>query len=84
MLAIMWIVLIGLVAGAIAKLLIPGKSSGGWILTAMLGIGGAFLGSWVGRRFPVFGPGQTGGILLSTLGAVALLILYHLLRRKKS
>ncbi len=76
-----WIVF-GLIAGAVAKLLIPGRDPGGWIVTMLLGIVGAFVGGWIGAR--VWGSeGITGFDLhsfgLAVLGAGVLLVLYRLL-----
>lgn len=76
-----WIVL-GLVAGAIAKLLMPGRDPGGWIVTMLIGIVGAFLGGFIGRQ--IWGStGVTGldmgSIGLAILGSVVLLLLYRLI-----
>ncbi|HUR36311.1 MAG TPA: GlsB/YeaQ/YmgE family stress response membrane protein [Terriglobales bacterium] len=75
-----WVVL-GLVAGAIAKLLMPGRDPGGWIVTMLIGIVGAFVGGFIGRA--LWGStGVTGldmgSIGLAILGAVVLLVLYRL------
>jgi uncharacterized membrane protein YeaQ/YmgE (transglycosylase-associated protein family) len=74
-----WIVF-GLVVGIIAKLLMPGRDPGGFIITALLGIAGAVIGGFVGRAFGLYGPGEPAGFLMSTLGAVILLFIYHKLR----
>ena len=75
-----WIVL-GLVAGAIAKLLMPGRDPGGWIVTMLLGVAGAFLGGFIGRA--IWGSGgvdgfNLGSIGLAVLGSFVLLLLYRL------
>ena len=75
-----WI-LFGLVVGVIAKLLMPGRDPGGFIITVLLGIAGAVLGGFIGRALGFYGPGEAAGFLMSTLGAVVLLLLYHKLRR---
>ncbi len=82
MLHLIWIVLIGLVVGAIAKLLMPGKDPGGWIVTAVLGIAGSILGTWIGRLLHLYAKGETAGVLMSIVGAMILLAIYHLVRRK--
>lgn len=82
MLHLIWTILIGLVVGAVAKLLMPGKDPGGWIVTAALGIAGSFIGTWLGRALHIYDRGETAGILMSLVGALILLGLYHLLRRK--
>lgn len=79
---LVWTFIIGLVVGAIAKLLVPGRDPGGWIITAILGIAGSFVGTWAGRFFHVYGQGQSAGFVMSILGAMVLLGLYHLVRRK--
>ena len=75
-----WI-LFGLIVGVIAKLLMPGRDPGGFIITALLGIAGAVLGGFIGRALGFYGPGEPAGFLMSTLGAIVLLFIYHKLRR---
>jgi len=75
-----WI-LFGLVVGIIAKLLMPGRDPGGFIITALLGIAGAVLGGFIGRAAGLYAPGEPAGFLMSTAGAVILLFIYHMLRR---
>ncbi len=77
-----WIVL-GLIAGVLAKWLLPGKDPGGFIITILLGVGGAFVGGWVGTQLGIasFNGFTIQGILVATLGAVLLLVLYRLLRK---
>ena len=79
---LIWTFLIGLVAGAIAKLLVPGKDPGGWIITALLGIAGSFVGTWLGRLLHLYSDSQSAGFIMSILGAMILLGLYHLVRRR--
>jgi uncharacterized membrane protein YeaQ/YmgE (transglycosylase-associated protein family) len=74
-----WI-LFGLVVGIIAKLLMPGRDPGGFIITMLLGIVGAVLGGFIGRALGFYGPGEAAGFLMSTLGAVILLFIYHKMR----
>ena len=73
-----WI-LFGLVVGIIAKLLMPGRDSGGFIITVLLGIAGALLGGFIGRAMGFYGPNQGAGWLMSILGAIVLLALYRVL-----
>jgi uncharacterized membrane protein YeaQ/YmgE (transglycosylase-associated protein family) len=75
-----WI-LFGLVVGVLAKLLMPGRDPGGFIITALLGIAGAVLGGFIGRALGFYGPGEAAGFVMSLLGAVILLFIYHKLRR---
>jgi uncharacterized membrane protein YeaQ/YmgE (transglycosylase-associated protein family) len=73
-----WI-LLGLIAGALAKWLMPGKDGGGWIVTILLGIAGAFVGGWVGSFFGLGTTGgfSLGGIITATAGAFLLLFIYN-------
>ena len=74
-----WIVF-GLVVGAIAKLLMPGRDPGGWIVTILLGIAGAMVGGFLGRAAGWYGPNDVAGFLMSLVGALVLLGLYRLTR----
>jgi uncharacterized membrane protein YeaQ/YmgE (transglycosylase-associated protein family) len=81
MMGILGWVLFGLVVGIIAKLLMPGRDPGGFIITTLLGIVGAVIGGFLGRSLGLYGPGEPAGFLMATLGAVVLLFLYRMLRR---
>lgn len=72
-----WI-LFGLVVGAVAKLLMPGRDPGGFIVTILLGIAGALLGGFLGRALGWYGEGEAAGFLMSLVGAVALLAIYRM------
>lgn len=69
----------GLIIGVIAKLLMPGRDPGGFIITILLGIAGMFLGSYIGRAVGFYERDQPAGWIVSILGALVLLVLYHLL-----
>jgi uncharacterized membrane protein YeaQ/YmgE (transglycosylase-associated protein family) len=71
--------LFGLVVGVIAKLLMPGRDPGGFIVTILLGIAGALLGGYLGRAAGWYGPQDTAGFLMSVLGAIILLAIYRLI-----
>lgn len=77
-----WIVF-GIVIGFIAKLLMPGKDPGGFIVTMLLGIAGALVGGFIGRAMGFYGPDQSAGWLISILGAILLLALYRVLVRRR-
>lgn len=77
-----WIVF-GLVIGFVAKLLMPGKDPGGFIITMLLGIAGALVGGFVGRAMGFYGPGQPAGWIMSILGAIVLLVLYRVMVRRR-
>ncbi len=74
-----WIIF-GLIVGIIAKLLMPGRDPGGFIVTALLGIAGAVLGGMIGRFAGLYGPGDAAGLIMSVIGAVLLLLAYRKLR----
>ena len=76
-----WI-LIGLIAGAIAKALVPGRDPGGCLITILLGIGGAVLAGFLGRQLNWYGPGDGAGLLAAIVGAVLILIVYRLFTRR--
>lgn len=78
---LLWMCLIGLVAGAIAKLIMPGKDPGGIIVTILLGIGGSLVGGYVGRALGMYVAGEAAGLFMSVLGAIVLLGAYRLLKR---
>jgi uncharacterized membrane protein YeaQ/YmgE (transglycosylase-associated protein family) len=71
-----WIIF-GLIVGALAKLLMPGKDPGGIIITMLLGIAGALLGGWIGRALGLYGPDEPAGFVMALLGAILLLVLYR-------
>jgi uncharacterized membrane protein YeaQ/YmgE (transglycosylase-associated protein family) len=73
-----WIVF-GLIVGAIAKLLMPGRDPGGIIVTMLLGIVGAILGGFAGRAMGMYGPNESAGVFMSILGAIIVLFIYRLM-----
>lgn len=77
-----WI-LIGLLAGAVAKLIMPGKDPGGCIVTILLGIGGALLAGFIGNAVGWYSQGQAGGFIAATIGAILILWIYRLLSRRR-
>lgn len=72
-----WIIF-GLIVGVVAKVLMPGRDPGGWIVTILLGIAGALVGGFLGRALGWYGPGHAAGFLMSLVGALILLGLYRL------
>ena len=77
-----WI-LFGLVVGIIAKLLMPGRDPGGFIVTILLGIAGAMIGGFIGRAMGFYDANQGAGWLMSILGAIILLALYRMMVRRR-
>ena len=82
--AILGWILFGLVVGAIAKLVMPGRDPGGIIVTMLIGIAGAVLGGFIGRALGWYSEGQAAGFLMSFAGAVALLALYRMFIGRKT
>ena len=82
--SIIALIVSGLIIGVIAKLLMPGRDPGGFIITILLGIAGMFLGSYVGRALGWYKPGQSAGWIVSIIGALILLVLYHLFFRRRA
>ena len=78
-----WIVF-GLIVGALAKLLMPGKDPGGFIITTLLGIAGAVLGGYVGRAMGLYGPQDPAGFVMALIGAVVLLAIYRMMTRSRT
>jgi uncharacterized membrane protein YeaQ/YmgE (transglycosylase-associated protein family) len=82
MVILSWI-LFGLVVGIIAKLLMPGRDPGGFIITILLGIAGALVGGFIGRAMGFYGANQSAGWIVSILGAIILLALYRMMVRRR-
>ncbi len=78
-----WIIF-GLIVGAVAKLLMPGRDPGGWIVTILLGIAGALVGGFLGRAVGWYGPNDAAGFLMALVGALVLLGLYRLTLRGRT
>ncbi|WP_260483369.1 GlsB/YeaQ/YmgE family stress response membrane protein [Sphingomicrobium flavum] len=79
---IAWIV-IGLLAGGIAKLLMPGKDPGGCLITILLGIAGAFLAGYLGHLIGWYEPGEGAGFLAAIVGSFLILLVYRLFLKKR-
>ena len=71
-----WI-LFGLIVGIVAKLLMPGRDPGGFIVTALIGIAGALIGGFLGRALGLYGEGDPVGFFMAVLGSIILLFLYR-------
>lgn len=77
----LWMCIIGLVAGALAKLIMPGRDPGGIIITMLLGIAGSLLAGFLGRALGWYSSGQGAGLIMSVAGAIVLLLVYRLFKR---
>ena len=78
-----WIIF-GLIVGALAKLVMPGRDPGGIVVTIVLGIVGALLGGWLGRAIGWYGPNEAAGFMMALIGALILLGLYRLLVARRA
>jgi uncharacterized membrane protein YeaQ/YmgE (transglycosylase-associated protein family) len=76
--------IIGLIVGAIAKLLMPGRDPGGCIVTILLGIVGALIAGYLGRAVGWYEPGQPAGFIASVIGAMLILLIYRLIIGRRS
>jgi uncharacterized membrane protein YeaQ/YmgE (transglycosylase-associated protein family) len=74
----------GLVVGIVAKLLMPGRDPGGFIITICLGIVGALLGGGIGRALGFYGPNEPAGFIMSVLGSILLLVVYRAMTRRRA
>ena len=77
-----WIVF-GIIVGALAKLVMPGRDPGGVIVTMLLGIVGAVLGGYVGRALGMYGPNEAAGFFMSLVGAVLVLVIYRMIAGRR-
>ncbi len=82
-LAIVGTIIIGFFAGLIAKFLMPGRDPKGFLITIVLGIGGAFLFTWIGQGLGWYAPGQTAGFFGAVVGAIIILVLYRLIAGRR-
>jgi uncharacterized membrane protein YeaQ/YmgE (transglycosylase-associated protein family) len=77
MMSILGWILFGLIVGALAKLLMPGRDPGGIVVTILLGIVGALVGGFIGRLLGMYQYGQSAGYIMATLGAIVILFVYR-------
>lgn len=79
-----WTLIIGLIVGAIAKFVMPGKDPGGIIVTILIGIAGALIAGFLGRSLGWYAEGQAAGFLASIVGAILLLVIYRLFTKGRT
>ncbi|MDZ7344732.1 MAG: GlsB/YeaQ/YmgE family stress response membrane protein [candidate division KSB1 bacterium] len=82
--SLIWVIAIGLLAGIVAKMLMPGKDPGGFIITTLLGIGGAVLSTYLGQFLGIYQAGETAGFLGAVVGAILILWIYRQIQKKKA
>jgi len=78
-----WIIF-GLIVGLLARLLHPGRDPGGFIITGALGIAGSLLGGILGRALGMYREGEAAGLIMSIIGAILLLVIYHRIRPSRA
>lgn len=81
---IIWIILVGFVVGLLAKMLTPGRDPSGFIITAAIGIAGSLLATFGGQALGLYRVGEPAGFIGSLIGAIILLAIYHVVRRKSA
>jgi uncharacterized membrane protein YeaQ/YmgE (transglycosylase-associated protein family) len=79
-----WTLIIGLIAGAVAKLLMPGRDPGGFIITMLLGVAGAFLATWLGQAVGWYHAGDRAGFIGAVVGAVIILVIYRMIKARSA
>ena len=77
---IIWSIIIGAIVGLIAKFLVPGRDPGGFVVTPLIGIGGAVVATYLGQFLHFYEPGQNAGFIASVIGAVIILLVYRAIR----
>jgi len=82
--SILWTAIIGLIAGALAKLIMPGKDPGGIWITMLLGVAGAFVANFLGRALGWYGEGHSAGLIGSTVGAILILLVYRMIKGRSA
>ena len=81
---ILWTILIGFVIGLVAKMLTPGRDPSGFFITAGIGIAGSFIATYLGQAMNLYPEGHPAGFIGSVIGAIILLVVYHMVRGKSA
>jgi uncharacterized membrane protein YeaQ/YmgE (transglycosylase-associated protein family) len=82
--SIIWAIIIGFIVGLVAKFLMPGRDPGGFIITAVLGVIGALVATFLGQAMGLYAAGQSAGFIASVIGAMVVLFIYHLIRGRRT
>lgn len=80
---LLWTLVVGLVVGALAKFIMPGKDPGGIIITILLGICGALLAKFLGQALGLYAEGQAAGLIGAIIGAILLLAIYRMIKKNR-
>jgi len=82
--SIIWTIIIGLIVGIVAKFLMPGRDPGGFVITAIIGIVGSVIATYLGRALGLYQPGESAGFIAAVIGSIVLLFLYRMVIGKKA
>ena len=80
---IIWVILIGFIVGLLAKMLTPGRDPSGFFITAAIGIAGSIIATFLGRAMGWYAAGQSAGFIGALVGAIILLVIYHMIVKRK-
>ena len=80
---IIWAIIIGFIVGLLAKFLMPGRDPGGFIVTTLLGIVGALVATFLGQAMGFYAAGQSAGFIGAVIGAILVLLVYHMIRGRR-
>jgi uncharacterized membrane protein YeaQ/YmgE (transglycosylase-associated protein family) len=81
---LLWEAIIGLIVGALAKLIMPGKDPGGIFITMLIGVAGALLATFIGSHVGLYKEGQSAGFIMSLVGAIILLAIYRVIKGRSA
>jgi uncharacterized membrane protein YeaQ/YmgE (transglycosylase-associated protein family) len=81
---LLWEAIIGLIVGALAKLIMPGKDPGGIFITMLIGVAGALLATFIGSHIGLYKEGQSAGFIMSLVGAIILLAIYRVIKGRSA
>jgi uncharacterized membrane protein YeaQ/YmgE (transglycosylase-associated protein family) len=84
MLNLLWTIVIGFLAGVVAKFVLPGKDPGGFLITTALGVVGAVVATFLGRLIGWYQEGESAGFIAAVVGAVIILLVYRVIKRKQA
>lgn len=82
--SILLFLVFGLLVGAVARFIVPGKEPGGWVVSLVLGVVGSFLGGFLGRALSIYREGEPAGFVMSLLGAIVVVVAYHAIASRRS
>jgi uncharacterized membrane protein YeaQ/YmgE (transglycosylase-associated protein family) len=76
---VLWFLLFGLVVGSLARFIVPGREPGGWVISMLIGVGGAIVGGYFGRVVGLYREGEPAGFAMSLLAAISMVVVYKAL-----